>query len=995
MTSFLELVSRDLVRKWGNKLNHVVVVLPGKRASLFFDRQLYKAAEGPVWAPSYLTIDQLFMQFSSLEKCQPVRLVCILYRIYKETMLEMGVEESGLMSLDSFYGWAEIMLSDFDDIDKHMVEAKKLFLNARDLAELDNTDFLSDEQSRALEEFFSTLKIDNQSELRRHFLDIWNAMPRIYNRLNDILKDQGLGYTGAIYRDVAEKIKSRQLDIPDDKHYVFVGFNVLDDVEEILFQSLQDAGCASFYWDYDRYYLSAPHEAGVFMRRNLRKFPNALPDEYFNVLTTKDKKIRFLATSTDNAQIRYLPHWIDEKLTNPENETAIILCNEGLLRPLLSSIPGKTDAQRAESAGIKNMPKQLNVTMGFPLTDTPVYGYLMALLDLQTYGWDASLGRFRTSFLNRVVTNPFWSDGEITYHTDDHAMIEWLLDLVKRLSLHLSSDTSLDEKMSQLYTESIFQCYCILNQFRELLDDPDFQVLRTTLYRLMRRAFSTVSVPFHGEMTHGLQVMGLLEARNLDFRHIVMTSVEEGFLPKPVDETSLIPYNLKTAFNLSTIERKTAVFAYYFYRAIQRAEDITLLYNDNSSGVSQREQSRFLRQLKVEAGLNIEFRRLEPKLRTEQTIPIEITKTPQILEAMRRRFDNKLSATHDLSPSALASYLTCPVRFYYQNVACLSVPRKPEEKIDFRLLGTLFHDSAEFLYHHLPKTKNGSKQIEEKDLQHLLKADYTDICNPDKKLPIYHAYIDLAFWVDCFYGDKYDAYTRREERDALLKPILDSTSFEGLIYNINKLYSNEGERVGGNLFSGMSVIIRGILGRMIKTLIRWDMAHTPFEVYALEESVHHILSIDGLDLRIGGKVDRMDVIRMPDGSQQLRILDYKTGASPKTKIKSVEDIFAVPQIGNSHYYLQTFLYCALMRDRQPLPVSPALYYVREAVDELYNPHLLLNGQPVDFNNDTQDTFIDYLRKLLTEIFNPQVPFRQTTQPDVDCACCDFKQLCNR
>lgn len=995
MTSFLELVSRDMVKRWGNKLNHVVVVLPGKRATLFFDRQLYKAANGPVWAPSYLTIDQLFMQFSPLEKCQPIRLVCILYKIYREAMLETGVDEDKLMSLDNFYGWAEIMLSDFDDIDKHLVDAEKLFLNARDLEEMSAPDFLSDEQHQALEDFFSALKIGNQSELRRHFSDIWNAMPLIYERLNATLRGQGLGYTGAIYRSVAERIKNHQLDIPEGKHYVFVGFNVLDDVEEVLFQSLQDAGRASFYWDYDRYYLSAPHEAGVFMRQNLKKFPNALSEDLFNVLTAKDKKIRFLATTTDNAQIRYLPHWIDEKLTDPENETAIILCNEGLLRPLLSSIPGKTDAQRAESAGIKRLPQQLNVTMGFPLTDTPVYGYLMTLLDLQTYGWDASLGRFRTSFLNRVTTNPFWSDGEITYQSDDHAMIEWLSDQMKHLSLHISSDTSLDEKMSQLYAESIFQCYCILNQFRELLDDPDFQVLRTTLYRLMRRAFSTVSVPFHGEMTHGLQVMGLLEARNLDFRHIVMTSVEEGFLPKPVDDTSLIPYCLKTAFNLSTIERKTAVFAYYFYRTIQRAEDITLIYNDNSSGVSQREQSRFLRQLKVESGFNIEFHRLEPKLRTERTTSIEITKTPQVLESMRKRFDNKLKATHDLSPSALASYLTCPVRFYYQNVACLSVPHKPDEEIDFRLLGTLFHDSAEFMYRHLPKTKNGSKRIEEKDLQHLLKSDYTDICNPDKKLPIYYAYIDLAFWVDCFYGDKYDAYTRREERDALLKPILDSTSYNEFIYKINHLYSTETSGVGGSLFSGFSIIIRGILGRMIKTLMRWDLAHTPFEIYALEESVHHILSINGLDLRIGGKVDRMDVISMPDGSQQLRILDYKTGASPKTKIKSVEDIFAVPQIGNSHYYLQTFLYCALMRDRQPLPVSPALYYVREATDELYNPNLLLNGQPVDFDNETQDTFTDYLKKLLTEIFDPQVPFHQTTRPDVDCACCDFKQLCNR
>lgn len=995
MTSFLELVSRNLVSKWGNNLSNIVVVLPGKRATLFFDQQLYRAAGGPVWAPTYLTIDQLFMQFSKLQKCQPIELACRLYTIYKEVMLESGGEVDKLMSLDNFYGWAEIMLSDFDDIDKHIVEAKKLFLNIRDLAELDNNDFLSEDQKTALKDFFTSLKIDSESTLRRHFLDIWNVMPQIYERLNQELKADGLGYTGAIYRGVAEDARHQQLDIPEGKHYAFVGFNVLDDVEEILFQSLQKAGCASFYWDYDRYYLSEPHEAGEFMRRNLKLFPNALGEEHFDVLTTNGKKIKFMAATNNNAQIRFLPHWIDEKLTSPENETAIILCDESMMRPLLSSIPGKKDAERAERAGIKRVPNQLNVTMGFPLTDTPVYGYLMALLDLQTYGWDTALGRFRASFLSRVTANPFWDGEEPTYQTTDTAMIEWLSTRIKRLSAHISADKSLDDKMRQLYSESIFQCYCILNQFRELLDKPNFQVLRTTLYRLMRRALSTVSVPFHGEMTHGLQVMGLLEARNLDFRHIVMTSVEEGFLPKPADDTSLIPYGLKSAFGLSTIERKTAVFAYYFYRTIQRAEDITLIYNDNSNGISQREQSRFLRQLRVESGLDIEFQRLEPKLRTERTTPIEIEKTPEIIETMRRRFDDKWGAKHDLSPSALSTYLTCPLRFFYQNVACLSVPSQPEEEIDFRLLGTLFHDSAEMMYLHLVQMKNGSRQITGNDLQLLLKTDYADMCTPGKKLPLYYAFIDLAFYADCFFADKYDAYTRREERDNLLNPILESTSYNELIHKLNRLYSDNGSGVGGSSFSGLSIIIREVLGRMVRTLIRWDMNHTPFEVYGLEKSVHDIVSLGNLNLRVGGKIDRMDIVNMPDGTRQLRILDYKTGSPSKTRIKSVEDIFAVPQTGNSHYYLQTFLYCALMRGKQALPVSPALYYVREAVDESYDPVLQLNGEPVDFNADTHHEYMAHLNELLTEIFNPDVPFRQTTQPDVDCAYCDFRQLCNR
>ncbi len=983
MKTFLQHVASHLIATHGTNLSNLTIVLPGQRAALFMNELLVQAADGPVWAPRYATIDELFLQLSDLKKAQPIRLVCMLHDIYRTLV-------PNPMSLDDFYGWGEILLSDFDDIDKHLVDAEKLFCNAEALQEMQGTDFLDDAQLEALRNFFSNFNEEQQTTLQHRFKDMWKAMPRIYRRFNEQLSQMGLGYTGIIYRRVAERVQRKGLAAEFQRHYAFVGFNVLDDVEEVLFSAMRDSGWGTFYWDYDDYYFhDAKQEAGLFMRQNVRKFPNALPADIYNNLLGGPKTIRFIATSTDNAQVRYVPQWIKEKLTPQENESAVVLCDESLVQPLLNAIPSKAESEYA--------PNGVNITMGFPLHQTPIHGYLMALLELQAYGYDPSLHRLRNSAVSIVQNNAFYTGLPLEYKASDADMLQWLADEMEQLSQRINDGSIADDKTRQLYTESTFQCYCTINQFAQLIGEG-LAVQRRTLYRLMRRAMQSVSVPFHGEMNSGLQVMGLLEARNLDFRHLVMLSVGEGFLPKKADDTSLIPYCLKPVFNLSTIERKTAVFAYYFYRTIQRTKDLTLIYNDNSTGAAQREQSRFLRQLLAETDLQIQCLRLEPELRTEKPTSVCIQKTPQVMEMMVGRFDRRCGAQHDLSPSALGTYLTCPVKFFYQNVAAINVPRHPEEGIDAMLFGTLFHDSAEMFYTHLRQMKGGSQQVDEADYADVLCQDDSDAARKAQAKMMLGAYVDLSFWVNYFFADQYDAYTKRNERETFLQNFMQCKGRAELLAMTNALYAEHSENT---TFSGMPMIVRDVVVRMLLQLLQWDSLRTPFEMYGLEQSIHDTLTIEAADgqreIRVGGRADRMDIM-LVEGQRTLRIVDYKTGSPTTSGIASIKDMFTAEAKGNAHYYLQTFLYAAIMRGRLPhLPVCPCLYYVRGATDaEAYSPLLKLGRKPIAQLSD--EMIADYKQQLtscIAEIFNPEIPFAQTAKPEDNCKYCDFRQLCGR
>ena len=554
MQSFLQLVAHDLYAKIGNDLSRTVLIFPNKRANLFFNEYLAGESDQPIWSPAAMSISDLFQKLSVQKTGDPIRLVCELYKVFKE-------ETESQETLDDFYFWGELLISDFDDVDKNLVDADKLFSNLQDLKSLmDDYEFLDREQEEAIQQFFRNFSIERRTELKEKFISLWDKLGTIYHHYRKNLTELGIAYEGMLYRNVIEQLDTDQLKY--DK-YIFVGFNVLNKVEKEFFRKLQKADKAIFYWDYDIFYTQQikKHEAGEFINRNLKDFPNELPASYFDSLK-KPKKIRYISASTENAQARFLPEWIRTTFSSDnEKENAVVLCNEALLLPVLHSIPEEV--------------KNVNITMGFPLAQTPVYSFINAAMELQTNGYRFDTGRFTYETVSAILKHPYTRqlstkadiiERELTKTNRFYPLpselkqdeflanlftprngikelCDYLIGLIKDISTLYRKEGEYNDIFNQLYRESLFQSFLKINRLYSLIESGELNIQTHTLKRLISKVLTSSNIPFHGEPAIGMQVMGVLETRNLDFRNLVMLSLNEGQLPKTGGESSFIPYN--------------------------------------------------------------------------------------------------------------------------------------------------------------------------------------------------------------------------------------------------------------------------------------------------------------------------------------------------------------------------------------------------------------------------------------------------------------------
>ena len=965
MQTFLQLVAQDLYPKIGNDLSRVAIVFPNKRASLFFNEYLAMQSDRPIWSPAYVSISELFRQLSPWKSGDPIRLVCELYKVFRE---ETRSEET----LDDFYFWGELLISDFDDVDKNLVDADRLFSNLQDLKNImDDYDFLDSEQEEAIRQFFQNFSIERRTQLKEKFISLWDKLGDIYHHYRHNLAELGIAYEGMMYRYVMEELQPDKLKY---EHYVFVGFNVLNKVETKFFERLREAGKALFYWDYDIFYTRLPHEntppytheAGEFILRNLKIFPNELPEAVFDTLR-KPKNVRFISAPTENAQARYLPEWIRSvtKRDLPETpvkekENAVVLCNEALLLPVLHSIPSEV--------------KNVNITMGFPLAQTPVYSFVSALIELQTTGYRRDTGRYQYEAVQSVLKHPYtrqlstsaeglekqltrdnrffplpselkqdtFLEQIFTPKTGLSALCQYLTEMLREVAVLYQQEQETDDIFNQLYRESLFKSYTLINRLLNLIDNGELNIQIETLRRLLCRLLATSNIPFHGEPAIGMQVMGVLETRNLDFRNLIMLSLNEGQLPKAGGDSSFIPYNLRKAFGMTTIEHKNAVYAYYFYRLIQRAENVTLLYNTASEGLNRGEMSRFMLQFLVESPHTISREYLEAGQSPQSGREISVEKTPEIITRMYERYDVNRHPRSLFSPSALNTYLDCRLKFYYRYVAGLKAPDEVSAEIDSALFGTIFHRAAELVYKDL--TANG-KEIRKDDLEQVLSNDI--------KL---QNYVDTAFKEEFFHV----ALTEKPE------------------------------------YNGTQLINAKVITSYLRQLLRNDLQYAPFFMEGMEKKVTEIIEIETpqgkLALNIGGTIDRID-----SKDDTLRIVDYKTGGSPKTP-ENIKQLFT-PADGRPNYIFQTFLYASIMCRKQSLKVAPSLLYIHRAASETYSPVIEMGEarQPkIPVNNFAfyEDEFRERLQTLLQEIYNPEEAFTQT-EDTKKCEFCDFRELCRR
>ena len=962
MEPFLKIVAEDLYSKYGAQgsgLADITVVFPNRRARLFFDDFLSACSAQPVWSPGYTTIEELFQSQSDLRPADRIEMVTLLHKIYQE---ELHTDES----LDSFWSWGELMLADFDDVDRNLAPAGQLFTLLREQREMTDLSFLTEEQTKALRQFFKEMNDAQPTELREHYQTVWSVLGSIYERFTKLLTDKGIGYNGMIQRRVIANLDTERLTA---SKYAFVGFNSLDGAEKELFRAIKKAGKALFYWDYDPAYTESSllHEAGRFLRDNLKEFPNELPREQFEGM--HKAHLTIVEASTDNAQARFIPQWLDSlKVEKAGKETAIVLADENLLQPVLHSIP----QERIDN---------VNITMGYKLSETSLFSLVTALIDMQRLASN-NKGKLSIQSLSRILSNPMTialsenatkilddlrktrrmfpdtttlkADEKLavlfTTTTDNLSLLQYLQNVLKALVpvIRERADDTLFQPLNQ---ESLYRIYTQINRLHSLAEAENLDISPDTLCRLIRSVLSTTTVPFHGEPAVGMQIMGLIETRNLDFKNVLLLSAQEGTLPKSGQNASFIPYNIRVAFGLTTMQDKSAVSSYNFHHLLQRAENVTMVYNGNADapGIGKGQISRYLLQLIV-SGADIQRITLKPD-RSDTTInPLSVPKSQTVLEELCRQFDSANKKSY-LSPSALNKYMDCKLRFYLAQIAGLKKPDETDTDIDVAMFGTLFHKSAELTYNYLA-SKTPDHTVTRQDIEALLK-DHNRL----------EGFVQQAFREDYF--DRKD--------------------------------------VSKADFSGTQAINFEVILKYLSQVLRMDMElYTPFQYIAGEangyehfiEVPHPLHPNSMLKVRLKGIIDRMDC---KDGI--LRIVDYKTGKDKGTPA-SIEELFPPTESKKRKSQAFQIFYYAHIMSMQPqfsqYRLAPTLLYTRTSskptADDIY--YKIGDKSLTDFSAQCGQNFEEKLKKVISEIFNPDITFEPTDDKDA-CEYCDFRNLCGR
>ena len=928
--TFLEFVSEDIIHKWGTDLSRVAVVFPNKRAALFMNEHLARYARKPMWSPAYITISDLFRRHSDMQVGDSIKLICDLHKSFVKCT---GLNES----LDHFYGWGQLLLTDFDDIDKNMADADRIFCNLKDIHELDDISYLDDEQRKMLKRFFANFSDDHESELKRRFLSLWSHFSDIYHDYNKRLQEQGLGYEGAVYREVATK---DNIEFKYDR-YIFVGFNLLQQVEQKLFARLKKMGKANFYWDFDEYYM--PHhkttsatDAGHYISMYLEHFPNELDTRSKEIYANmrQPKHISYISAATENIQARYVSQWLrNDNRYKDGRHTAVVMCDENILLPVMHSLPNEAD--------------KVNITSGFPLGMTPVASLISLLFDLYTTGAMQHGRRYRTQYVDKVLAHPYAQYiadciplspmGKI----DNITLLQQIGTLIKHVGVKAKDESD------ALFQESIFRMYTIINRLEQLAASGDMDVDVTTLRRLTKQLITTTTIPFHGEPVVGIQIMGVLETRNLDFNHVLLLSCNEGNMPKSVNDSSFIPYSIRKAHGLTTIDNKVAIYSYYFHRLLQRAQDVTIVYNNTTDNGHTGEMSRFMLQLMVDGTHNIKHLNL-----LAQNVPTTMCSKAIVKD---EKIQQELDQMKNISPSAINVYIRCPLAFFYEYVARIKEPDCEDDTVDNRMFGNIFHKAAQIIYEDVTSRH---ATVEKTQLQKYLK---------DEKM--LETVVDRAFNEELFKLSASEAANKKRATE----------------------------------YNGLQIINRKVIIEYLQQLLKTDQRLAPFTVLGLEKNVYNNIVFNTEDgaqrkVKIGGIIDRLDMVTDPTtGKPTIRVVDYKTGSPIKSVIKSIDEVFEGNSYKHSDYYLQTFLYSLIINNSSKLNpskynVSPALLFIKQASADNYDPVLCIDEHKVTDIGIYKTEYLKLLKEKLGEIFSKQKPFVPTNDKRT-CKMCAFRMIC--
>lgn len=955
MERFLSRCAEYIFEKHAGELHEICLIFPNRRSGVFFNSYLQTQLSEPVIGPQVTTINQLISGYSNLQQGEKLRLVSILYDIFKK---HTQTEES----FDDFYFWGEVLLSDFNDIDHYLVNARDLFTNVANLKELESLfDYLTPEQKKAIERFWGSMAGTSQKAHHEKFVSIWEKLYPVYADFKKYLQEQGMAYGGMVYRQVVESFGEKEPNFEFKKYYI-IGLNALNRCEKVFFETLKkQQEKAVFLWDYDTFYLNdVKNEAGRFIRENLRQFP---PPEDFNLNIShfsKKKNIRLVAVSSNYGQAQEIPRFLEEigsDLINKFDNTAVVLADESLLFPVLGAIPEDFET--------------VNVTMGYPVKNAVVYGFLLLLVNIlknlrrSEEGHPVVYHRFVTDVLNHQMLRNIEPEKNARFLADLKAnnRISVYLKEINFSPLHklifsppervgdysryflkilgrfydLLKDT---EPENQLLPELIYSIYQSIEKLDAVVSDvlqtQNRKISDAVYFRLFSQYVGQVSVAFEGEPLSGMQVMGVLETRCLDFENLIILGLNENKWPRTFTAPSFIPYNIRKGFGLPGIDEQDAMYAYYFYRLVQRARNISATYSTLKEGISTGELSRFGYQLRYDSGFNVKNTTLDFPFSNEPTTPVLVPGSPEKTAAL---LENN-SAKNPLSPTAMNTWLQCSLRFYFRYVLQLPEPDEMKDEIDSPVFGSIFHETIENLYKPLL-----GKTVNREDLEKIKK---------DKVL------------------------IENEIRKA-----------------IGKYYFRQREPGEKNVkLEGKTILFFENIKTFLQRLIEIDMEQAPFQLVSLEGNYQTAMDVNvngkTVPVYIGGKIDRVDKI-----NDTLRILDYKTGNVESFSFKEVEELFEKDREKPKKEILQALVYCLIYKEntKETGHLQPAIYSLRRLFEDNFSPEIKWDKNMFSFD-EIEAEFKEQLQNLVTDIFSSDSRFYQTPHEKL-CGYCPYNKICQR
>lgn len=969
MKAFLREVAESLVTTLGNDLQHTAIIFNNKRPVPYLQHHLADVIGKPFWSPSFFTIQEFFALSSNFQVADGFTQFFTLFEAYNELLTKEG---DANIKPDVFYPVARIILSDFAQIDNDLVDANRLFEELGDIAVIQKEfQHLTEEQREFLERFWSSFSVGKQQNHQEQFIRMWRRMPKLYESFHQRLKEKGKTTMAHIYRTLAEGKE----DIPEfinaygKGKLAFAGFNALSNAEAVLFQRWSEAGKALFYFDTDAYYMEDQlQEAGLFLRKNIHKLqlPNALaPDK--SMIRNKDKEVRVYKALGQTAQAKVLQEdlladYPDLDVQDSAGKLAVILADESLLLPVLQTIPSQYDHGSQRSA------IDINVTMGYPLLASSLFGLADLWLTIQVQLMDEKKDTVYYREVEAFLSHPLVAmESDLRTRIQSKILTEQQIDVpVLRLqydelsalfftkaSSNLSAINNLqaifklilqgqleDKTLRQTEADLFLALIRELNRLHDTLADYAPQLPLRFVLSLMQKAVQGISVPLSGEPLQGVQVMGLLESRSLDFENVYILGVNEGLLPQVNVSPSFIPDSIRRAYGLPVIENQDAISAYMFYRLLQRSKKITLVYNGQADDSNTGEPSRFLRQLEFESGYSIKYIDQEQSISTERKRDFNVVKDAEVLKKLHAYLDVQNPYSPKLSASALTTYMNCQVQFFFKYIAKIQEPEEMAENLEANNIGSMLHLVLERFYE---KLKNEDPQITK---------------------------------------DRIAA-----ERKSL--PELCRSAFSKVMFDKDEAAPE---------YNGMQQVVLAIVLEYANVILDYDEKEAPFTLVELENKEDYVISfpvtVDGREQAVNlyGIIDRVD-----KKNGVTRIVDYKTGRD-ELRYSSLPELFSEDGNKQNKALVQTLFYTYVYEKSKGIKgVEPNLYLIRKMRDEGTLFHFSENRKKVilqaEHLESMKENFGLLLRDKLEELFDPETEFRHTKVPE-NCAYCPYSTICN-